>query len=121
MQHLYPAILTQQEQLHAQQLQKKLLEEKRKQEEQERQKARIALEKQRKVNEQRVKPNRNEEPKLEANPGEIFLPNDLEELKKRNQSSQSKKGPKGIAVGSNWKERKDSDETSEVDFDDNID
>ncbi len=83
MQHIYPSLLTKQEQLYSQQRQKRLSEEKRKQEEIDRHKARIALEKQRKVNEQRVNPTRSDELKPETNPGEIFLPNDLEALSKR--------------------------------------
>ena len=106
------------------QRQKKQAEEAQRQQESENLKARTALEKQRKLAEQqaKVRQSKPEEPKVEEvkpDPGEIFLPNDLEELKTRSDTKKTRKS--GLTVGSNWKDKGDSDETSEVDFDDNID
>ena len=124
LQHLDPATLQQQYIYAKQQQQKKMQDERKRIEESENNKARIALEKQRKLAEQqaRIRQAKTEEPKVEENnksdPGEIFLPNDLEELKTR---GDTKKARKGLSVGPHWKEKIDSDDTSEVDFDDNID
>lgn len=66
-------------------------------------------------------PNKPEEA-IANNPatGEIFLPNDLEELK----SKSGKKGSKGLNIATNtWKDKKEpvDSETSEADNDDIID
>jgi hypothetical protein len=72
----------------------------------------MALEKMRKINEHVAKP---DDATVNIPPtGEIFLPNDLEELK----SKSTKKSQKGLTVASNWKKEESH---GDAEFDDLID